>query len=183
MPRLTARGANPCLLQALPVFQRLRVADGQAATNNGTAIGQTMAPAPLAAALDVVEGQSVPTQIMFEVADAEDLLKERDACGVSVHYPISTRKPCHYASGPCLSTSNPHCYGTPWVLQVGLIASLKNEAKHEIVEQALTALGCMEHRGACSSDDVSGDGAGLMTKVPWALFKADFPHLNEATTG
>jgi hypothetical protein len=91
--------------------------------------------------------------------------------------------PPQESHAPRLSTSNPHRYGTPWVLQVGLIASLKNEAKHEIVEQALTALGCMEHRGACSSDDVSGDGAGLMTKVPWALFKADLPHLNEATTG
>lgn len=49
--------------------------------------------------------------------------------------------------------------------------------------QALTALGCMEHRGACSADDVSGDGAGIMTKVPWGLFKAEMPQLNEATTG
>lgn len=49
--------------------------------------------------------------------------------------------------------------------------------------QALTALGCMEHRGACSADDVSGDGAGIMTKVPWGLFKAEMPQLNEANTG
>lgn len=68
-------------------------------------------------------------------------------------------------------------------LQVGLIASLKNEHKHNIVEQALTALGCMEHRGACSADDVSGDGAGVMTKIPWGLFKAEMPQLNEDTTG
>ncbi|KAL4447262.1 hypothetical protein ABPG77_007295 [Micractinium sp. CCAP 211/92] len=82
-----------------------------------------------------------------EVADAEQLLEEIDACGV------------------------------------GLIASLRNEHQHKIVEQALTALGCMEHRGACSADDISGDGAGIMTKVPWGLFKAEMPQLNEATTG
>jgi glutamate synthase (ferredoxin) len=41
----------------------------------------------------------------------------------------------------------------------------------------------MEHRGACSADDISGDGAGLMTKVPWALLRADYPALDEATCG
>lgn len=49
--------------------------------------------------------------------------------------------------------------------------------------QALTALGCMEHRGACSSDDISGDGAGVMTKIPWALLKTAFPTLDEAKCG
>lgn len=68
-------------------------------------------------------------------------------------------------------------------LQVGLIASLRNEHQHRIVEQALTALGCMEHRGACSADDISGDGAGVMTKIPWQLFKAEMPQLNEEVTG
>ncbi|MEW5312720.1 MAG: hypothetical protein WDW38_004333 [Sanguina aurantia] len=66
---------------------------------------------------------------------------------------------------------------------VGFIASLKNEASHKVVEQALTALGCMEHRGGCSADNDSGDGAGLMTQVPWKLFKEEMPHLNEVTMG
>ena len=34
---------------------------------------------------------------------------------------------------------------------------------------ALTALGCMEHRGACSADDDSGDGAGIMCNIPWKM--------------
>lgn len=43
----------------------------------------------------------------------------------------------------------------------------------------------MEHRGACSADTVSGDGAGIMTAVPWDLLKAELPDLNlhEKTTG
>lgn len=41
----------------------------------------------------------------------------------------------------------------------------------------------MEHRGACSADNDSGDGAGVMTQIPWDLFKQDFPQLNEQTTG
>lgn len=49
--------------------------------------------------------------------------------------------------------------------------------------QALTALGCMEHRGACSADDDSGDGAGLMVQIPWKLLKKEMPQLNELTTG
>ena len=49
--------------------------------------------------------------------------------------------------------------------------------------QALTSLGCMEHRGACSADADSGDGAGIMTQVPWKLLKEDLPDLNEQTTG
>ena len=49
--------------------------------------------------------------------------------------------------------------------------------------QALTSLGCMEHRGACSADADSGDGAGIMTQVPWKLLKEDLPDLDEQTTG
>lgn len=53
---------------------------------------------------------------------------------------------------------------------VGFIASLKNEASHKIVKDALKSLGCMEHRGGCLADNDSGDGAGLMTRIPWELF-------------
>ena len=28
----------------------------------------------------------------------------------------------------------------------------------------------MEHRGACGGDSISGDGAGIMTQIPWKLF-------------
>ena len=28
----------------------------------------------------------------------------------------------------------------------------------------------MEHRGACGGDGISGDGAGVMTQIPWRLF-------------
>mmetsp|Transcript_9319 Transcript_9319/g.16479 ORF Transcript_9319/g.16479 Transcript_9319/m.16479 type:complete len:1638 (+) Transcript_9319:28-4941(+) len=66
---------------------------------------------------------------------------------------------------------------------VGFIASLKNHKSHTVVEQALMALGCMEHRGACSADDDSGDGAGLMTQIPWKLLQKEMPQLNEATSG
>ena len=70
-------------------------------------------------------------------------------------------------------------------VQVGFIANLRSELSHTVVEKALLALSCMEHRGACSADEVSGDGAGIMTAVPWELLKAECPdlELHEKTTG
>ena len=41
---------------------------------------------------------------------------------------------------------------------------------HRVVSQALSALTCMEHRGGCGGDSISGDGAGIMTQIPWKLF-------------
>lgn len=41
---------------------------------------------------------------------------------------------------------------------------------HRVIKQGLSALTCMEHRGACGGDSISGDGAGIMTQIPWKLF-------------
>ncbi|GLC45038.1 Ferredoxin-dependent glutamate synthase 1, chloroplastic/mitochondrial [Pleodorina starrii] len=120
--------------------------------------GASRAVAPLAASTGalcqpvlmpevVVEPAAEPSAYEPKVADMEEILAERDACGV------------------------------------GFIASLKNIKSHTVVKQALTALGCMEHRGACSADNDSGDGAGLMTQIPWKLLKKEMPQLNELTTG
>nr|YP_010197132.1 glutamate synthase [Crassiphycus crassissimus]UAD84936.1 glutamate synthase [Crassiphycus crassissimus] len=52
---------------------------------------------------------------------------------------------------------------------VGFITRIENVPSHEIVKQALNSLCCMEHRGGCSADRVSGDGAGIMTQIPWTM--------------
>ena len=49
---------------------------------------------------------------------------------------------------------------------VGFIASKKNKRSHEILSRALHALGCMEHRGGCGGDGVSGDGTRGAANVP-----------------
>lgn len=54
---------------------------------------------------------------------------------------------------------------------VGFIAQRQNQASHEIVNKALVALTCLEHRGGCSADQDSGDGAGILTAIPWELFQ------------
>ncbi|HJV49121.1 MAG TPA: glutamate synthase-related protein, partial [Geothrix sp.] len=52
---------------------------------------------------------------------------------------------------------------------VGFIASRNGEACHRILEDALHALRCVEHRGGCAADQVSSDGAGIMTDIPFDL--------------
>ncbi|ADI11066.1 putative glutamate synthase large subunit [Streptomyces bingchenggensis BCW-1] len=49
---------------------------------------------------------------------------------------------------------------------VGFVATLTGEASHELVEQALTVLRNLEHRGATGSEPDSGDGAGILVQVP-----------------
>jgi glutamate synthase (ferredoxin) len=65
--------------------------------------------------------------------------------------------------------------GQRWLVEerdacgVGIIADLHGRASHDLVAKALVAATCMEHRGGCSADQDSGDGAGLMTAVPWDM--------------
>jgi glutamate synthase (ferredoxin) len=67
--------------------------------------------------------------------------------------------------------------GPRWLVEerdacgVGFIAQQQGQATHKLVQWALQALGCMEHRGGCSSDQDSGDGAGIMTAIPWGLLQ------------
>ncbi|RYP84926.1 glutamate synthase large subunit [Nocardioides guangzhouensis] len=49
---------------------------------------------------------------------------------------------------------------------VAFVATLTGEASHAIVEQALTALRNLEHRGAAGAEANSGDGAGILMQVP-----------------
>jgi glutamate synthase (NADPH/NADH) large chain len=48
----------------------------------------------------------------------------------------------------------------------GLLASLKNKASHKNLEDAITSLERMMHRGAIAADGKSGDGCGLLLSMP-----------------
>ncbi|MFI7388793.1 glutamate synthase large subunit [Streptomyces sp. NPDC049813] len=54
---------------------------------------------------------------------------------------------------------------------VGFVATLTGEASHTLVEQALTVLRNLEHRGATGSEPDSGDGAGILSQVPDAFLR------------
>ena len=51
----------------------------------------------------------------------------------------------------------------------GFVASLHAEPSHKIVEDALTALGRLAHRGAVAADGKSSDGVGVLTSIPRAF--------------
>jgi glutamate synthase (NADPH/NADH) large chain len=49
---------------------------------------------------------------------------------------------------------------------VGFIADIKGRKSHKIVEDALTILVNLEHRGAVGADPRAGDGAGILVQMP-----------------
>jgi glutamate synthase (NADPH/NADH) large chain len=52
---------------------------------------------------------------------------------------------------------------------VAFVATLRGVPGHDIVEQALTALRNLDHRGAVGAEVDTGDGAGILTQVPHAF--------------
>jgi glutamate synthase (ferredoxin) len=54
---------------------------------------------------------------------------------------------------------------------VGFIVHMKGKQSHAIVEQALTILVNLNHRGACGCETNTGDGAGILLQVPHKFLK------------
>ena len=54
----------------------------------------------------------------------------------------------------------------------GLIAQMDDEASHDLVQTAIRALERMTHRGAIAADGKTGDGCGLLLKIPAGYFRA-----------
>jgi glutamate synthase (NADPH) large chain len=55
---------------------------------------------------------------------------------------------------------------------VGLVADLRAGGGHDVVANALRVLCNLEHRGAAGADPDTGDGAGILTQIPDAFFRA-----------
>ncbi|MFT4822789.1 MAG: glutamate synthase (NADPH/NADH) large chain [Halioglobus sp.] len=56
---------------------------------------------------------------------------------------------------------------------IGFVTNLKGKKSHEIIQNALTMLTCMEHRGGTGFDVKSGDGAGILIQIPHDFFVAE----------
>lgn len=56
---------------------------------------------------------------------------------------------------------------------VGFVAHLKGKKSHEIVQQALTILNNLNHRGACGAEANTGDGAGILIQLPHKFLQAE----------
>ncbi|WP_456285158.1 glutamate synthase large subunit [Microbacterium sp. JZ101] len=70
---------------------------------------------------------------------------------------------------------------------LAMVATLRGEAGHDIVDLALEALRNLEHRGAIGSDAGTGDGAGILTQMPDGFLRAvvdfDLPVVGEYAAG
>jgi glutamate synthase domain-containing protein 1 len=58
---------------------------------------------------------------------------------------------------------------------IAMVARLDAVAGHDVVVKALEALDNLEHRGAEGADILTGDGAGLLVRLPDAFFRATLP--------
>jgi glutamate synthase (NADPH/NADH) large chain len=56
---------------------------------------------------------------------------------------------------------------------IGLIANINNIKSHRTVEDGLSILKNLEHRGAVGADPKAGDGAGIMIQIPHKLFSEE----------
>ncbi len=54
---------------------------------------------------------------------------------------------------------------------MGAIAHLQGKRSYQILDYALTSVCCMTHRGAVDADMKTGDGSGVLTQIPYPLFK------------
>src|SRR5690554_5810419 len=56
---------------------------------------------------------------------------------------------------------------------VAFVATLRGTPGRDIVDLGLTALKNLEHRGAVGAETETGDGAGILTQIPDAFFRAE----------
>jgi len=52
----------------------------------------------------------------------------------------------------------------------GLLCSIDNTPTHQNLEDAVTSLSRMMHRGAIAADGKTGDGSGLLLSLPRSFF-------------
>ncbi|MFM8971790.1 MAG: hypothetical protein ACKOOG_03940, partial [Actinomycetota bacterium] len=55
---------------------------------------------------------------------------------------------------------------------VAFVVDVHGRRSHRLVEQGITALCNLEHRGASGCETNTGDGAGLLIQVPDAFYRA-----------
>ena len=66
---------------------------------------------------------------------------------------------------------------------VGFIVNLKNTPSRKIVQNGLSILENLEHRGAVGADPLMGDGAGIMVQIPHKFFAREAGRLGFALPG
>lgn len=64
---------------------------------------------------------------------------------------------------------------------VGFIVHTRAVCSNDLLKKAQVMSSRMEHRGACSCDNLTGDGAGVMTSMPVKLFQKRLQEAGVAT--
>src|ERR1700744_1977978 len=59
----------------------------------------------------------------------------------------------------------------------GFIANINGHKSNQIIDDALTMLENMEHRGACGCDPETGQGAGFLKQFPHQFLKEECSNL------
>ncbi len=59
---------------------------------------------------------------------------------------------------------------------VGFLANINGVKSHGLLKKTIQALKNLAHRGAIDADAITGDGAGILTQIPYKLFRE---HLEE----
>jgi len=66
---------------------------------------------------------------------------------------------------------------------IGFVARVSGEASHDVVESALVALASHAHRGAIGADGKTGDGAGVLCRLPYPFFARELERALGARAG
>lgn len=56
---------------------------------------------------------------------------------------------------------------------MGFVVNIKGEKSHDIIDEALTVLENLSHRGSSGADENTGDGAGILIQIPHDFFKRE----------
>ena len=56
---------------------------------------------------------------------------------------------------------------------VGFVADRRGRHSHHVLHLALSAVAAMAHRGAVAADARTGDGAGVLTQIPYAVLRRE----------
>src|ERR1700751_2589419 len=60
---------------------------------------------------------------------------------------------------------------------VGFVASIKGERSNRVLHLGLTSVWNMVHRGAVDAAGKTGDGSGILTQIPYKIFRREVPRL------
>ena len=66
---------------------------------------------------------------------------------------------------------------------VGLVANIRGNKSHQIIEESLQVLINLGHRGACGRDPETGDGAGILIQMPHQFFQGECGRLGMTLPG